>query len=160
MSDEKRTQPPTLREALAKLIEKYEWDVQLTHDSLDGVRLRAQLYVCRDLLRVLATHEDSDGEMKSGRPQAKDIEDLDVLRVIGDLMAAEYRERPRADEYLWTMIWDINERFPGVPEKVLMAKLDALVRRGLIDGCTCGCRGDFFLLPAGRAMLATNPTPK
>lgn len=91
--------------------------------------------------------------MKNGKIQAKDIDDRRVLTIISDLMAAEYRERPRPDEYLWTMVWDIEKRLPDVPGKVLAAKLEALVRRGLIDGCTCGCRGDFFLLPAGRAFL-------
>lgn len=31
----------------------------------------------------------------------------------------------------------------GFPEKVLLAKLRAMIRKGLIDGCACGCRGDF-----------------
>lgn len=31
--------------------------------------------------------------------------------------------------------------------KVLQAKLDRLIRRGHLDGCTCGCRGDF--VPVG-----------
>ncbi len=93
--------------------------------------------------------------MKHGRIQAKDIDDRRVLRIISDLRAAESRERPRADEYLWRMVWDIEKRLPDVPGKVLAAKLEALVKRKLIDGCTCGCRGDFFLLPAGRAYLDT-----
>lgn len=36
--------------------------------------------------------------------------------------------------------------FPNVPPKVVLAKAKRLVRRGLIDGCTCGCRGDFQIL--------------
>jgi hypothetical protein len=91
--------------------------------------------------------------MKNGRMQAKDVSDVAVLRVIGELMAESYRRRPAPDEYLWTMRWDIEARFPDVPEKVMQAKYTALVRRKLIDGCDCGCRGDFWLMPAGRAML-------
>lgn len=30
-------------------------------------------------------------------------------------------------------------------EKVLLAKLKRLIKRGLITGCACGCRGDFEL---------------
>jgi hypothetical protein len=95
--------------------------------------------------------------MKNGRMQAKDVDDRKVLSTIGDLMAATYRERPMADRYLWTMVWDIEKHFPDVPKRVLAAKLEALVKRKLIDGCTCGCRGDFFLLPAGRAFMAAQP---
>lgn len=39
----------------------------------------------------------------------------------------------------------------GVPWKVLQAKLKALRRRGLIDGCACGCRGDWELTTEGVA---------
>lgn len=33
--------------------------------------------------------------------------------------------------------------YPGMPDKVVLAKARKLVRRGLVDGCACGCRGDF-----------------
>jgi len=35
-----------------------------------------------------------------------------------------------------------------IPEKVVLAKAKRLIRRGLIDGCGCGCRGDFQIRPA------------
>lgn len=41
-----------------------------------------------------------------------------------------------------------------VPEKVLRAKLCAMKRRGLIDGCGCGCRGDWTITARGREALA------
>jgi hypothetical protein len=34
----------------------------------------------------------------------------------------------------------------GTPPKVLLAKLKAMIKKGLISGCVCGCRGDFELL--------------
>lgn len=34
---------------------------------------------------------------------------------------------------------------PDAPEKVLLAKLAAMARRGLIKGCPCGCRGDWHV---------------
>lgn len=33
--------------------------------------------------------------------------------------------------------------YPDMPWKVVLAKARSLIRRGLIDGCSCGCRGDF-----------------
>lgn len=33
--------------------------------------------------------------------------------------------------------------YPNMPEKVLLAKARKLIRRGLVDGCPCGCRGEF-----------------
>lgn len=32
---------------------------------------------------------------------------------------------------------------PGVPEKLVLAKASKMIRRGRLDGCACGCRGDF-----------------
>lgn len=41
----------------------------------------------------------------------------------------------------------------GYPEKVVLARLRAFLRRGLVDGCGCGCRGDFRLTEAGREAM-------
>ncbi len=97
--------------------------------------------------------------MKNGRPQAKDVSDLDVLRVVRELMTESYEQKPMIDAYLWTLRSDIQARFPGVPEKVVLAKLASLVRRKLIDGCACGCRGDFVLTPVGLAFVESAPSP-
>lgn len=32
---------------------------------------------------------------------------------------------------------------PEVPQKVVLAKARKLIKRGLVSGCACGCRGDF-----------------
>lgn len=42
---------------------------------------------------------------------------------------------------------------PGVPAKVALAKAKRLIKRGLLNGCACGCRGDFELTDAGRELL-------
>jgi hypothetical protein len=34
---------------------------------------------------------------------------------------------------------------PGTPPKVGLAKMRAMIRKGMIEGCGCGCRGDFRL---------------
>jgi len=36
--------------------------------------------------------------------------------------------------------------FPDVPPKVVLAKWRALCKRGVVDGCPCGCHGGFTLL--------------
>ena len=68
--------------------------------------------------------------------QAKDVEDQAVLDVIGRVN----------DEGHWAMVWDLNAAFPAVPPKVLLAKCRSLIKRKLIEGCACGCRGDFYLV--------------
>ncbi len=33
--------------------------------------------------------------------------------------------------------------------KLVLAKMRMLIRRGLVDGCCCGCRGDFVITDKG-----------
>jgi hypothetical protein len=41
-------------------------------------------------------------------------------------------------------------------DKLVLAKMSRLMERGLVDGCDCGCRGDFEITPKGEEWLATN----
>lgn len=41
---------------------------------------------------------------------------------------------------------------PDVPEKLKLAKMRMLIRRGLVDGCACGCRGDFVITEKGNLL--------
>ncbi|MFH2045132.1 MAG: hypothetical protein ABIK92_08285 [Pseudomonadota bacterium] len=51
----------------------------------------------------------------------------------------------------------------GIHGKLQVAKMKSLIRRGLVDGCDCGCRGDFEITRKGVEYLANNglqKTPK
>jgi hypothetical protein len=80
--------------------------------------------------------------------QCKHIPDLPVLRFLASL------------DGLWgTSISDCENSVArgmpsGTPEKLVQAKMRRLLRRGLVDGCPCGCRGDWELTEKGRALLA------
>lgn len=39
------------------------------------------------------------------------------------------------------------DNWPNLPWKIVQAKAKRLVKRKVIDGCTCGCRGDYEVLP-------------
>lgn len=62
--------------------------------------------------------------------QAKDISDADVMRAIDSTGGPSMRS-------------ELEKRLARFPAKVLNAKLRSMLRRGLITGCACGCRGDF-----------------
>jgi len=86
--------------------------------------------------------------------QCKDIPDAPVLAFLAKLPeyhgAGWHDLQPRA-EYMPTVL----DAMPSAtPEKLARAKMAQLIRRGLVDGCTCGCRGDFTLTAKGRAALA------
>ncbi len=38
----------------------------------------------------------------------------------------------------------------GLPQKIVLAKMKQLIRRGVVSGCGCGCRGDFEITDKGR----------
>lgn len=84
------------------------------------------------------------------RPQAKDIPDALFLAAVNELDRAN---RYRAVEPRWVMCWEVHAALPQYPPKVLLAKAAILMRRGLLDGCDCGCRGDYVLTDAGRALI-------
>jgi hypothetical protein len=65
--------------------------------------------------------------------QAKHVTDSAFLGVI---------DRIRADKRRWTHVWDVVEAL-SMPEKIVRAKAKSLIKRGVITGCACGCRGDF-----------------
>lgn len=82
-------------------------------------------------------------------PQAKDVPEDVILRVL--------RELPDRWHTQWlchsatcdgAACWSLPCRAPELavfPEKVLRAKLSAMMRRKLVDGCDCGCRGDWHI---------------
>lgn len=71
--------------------------------------------------------------------QTKDVPDHVMLDAI---MAT----RGRHGVPQWSTLWDIEGHLPGLPKKVVRSKLRSLIKRRIIDGCTCGCRGDFEIL--------------
>ena len=72
--------------------------------------------------------------------QTKDVADVDVVRAIVAL-------GPPASLYA------LRDRL-ALPPRLVANKLDSMIRRGLVDGCACGCRGDFVLTDAGRALCS------
>lgn len=88
-------------------------------------------------------------------PKAADIPDGEFVAAVQEAQ----RRRGHTSATRWDVAWVLSGH-PGetsfaadapalrYPEKVVLAKAKTLVRRGIIDGCCCGCRGDFFLPPA------------
>lgn len=83
--------------------------------------------------------------------QAKDVPDLPVLQFLADLNGE------------WAFWFGGHARSvgnampPETPHKVVLAKMRQLMKRGLVKGCGCGCRGDFEITDEGRAFLASAP---
>lgn len=76
--------------------------------------------------------------------QAKHVDEQKVLALI---------DRIEKEEGRWTLVVDL-EKALELPRKVILAKMAALIKRKVIGGCACGCRGDYSRLeqPAPVAM--------
>lgn len=90
--------------------------------------------------------------MTETKLQCKDIPDLPILRFIashnGDWCNLFDTEGAAGSEK------SVFHAMPDdTPWKLGLAKMRMLLRRGLVDGCGCGCRGDFFLTDKGREFL-------
>jgi len=68
--------------------------------------------------------------------QAKHLDDATILDYVGMINTTEGR---------WTHRRDFADILPDVPPKVILAKCRSLIKRKLLEGCACGCRGDFQL---------------
>lgn len=78
--------------------------------------------------------------------QCKDISNLSILKFLG------------SNNNHWKCHWDIP--FPKcIPQKLRIAKLRMLMRRGLVEGCDCGCRGDWHLTNKGFDYIRNPPAP-
>lgn len=93
---------------------------------------------------------------KYGQFQAKDIDDsffLQMLDFASNLPVGVRYDRPWDFRPHWVFIFDIERLLPMFPTRVILSKAKALIRRGLIKGCVCGCRGDFELTDKGKEFL-------
>ena len=81
------------------------------------------------------------------------ISDIDVLRFL-----ARHQGR-------WAT-WGEGHGMPtvrdampkGTPEKLQLAKMRRLHKRGLVGGCTCGCRGDWEITDLGLEFIGEKRT--
>ena len=83
----------------------------------------------------------------NNRVKASDIPDASVLKA---LETAQLIQQHNSDYWAQTPIgdvpanlWDIQQALGDFPSKVVLAKLKSMVKRHVLEGCTCGCRGDF-----------------
>jgi len=72
--------------------------------------------------------------------KAADISDEEFIRAVVKC-AADYGGN-------WAMARNVFDEFPTFPPKVVQAKARQLLKRGWLEGCGCGCRGDWHV-PSG-----------
>lgn len=91
--------------------------------------------------------------MKKNRLQCKDIPDRPILEMLAKRPGVWHTwccaSRPEDD---------VATAMPEeIPWNLVLAKMRMLKLRKLVDGCTCGCRGDFVITEKGLAWLEASP---
>lgn len=86
--------------------------------------------------------------LEKNKPVRYKCSDIDTIQLLWYVWI-----NPESPGFNWCMIWDIWKQFEDFPSKLVSAKLYKLVRKGVLDGCCCGCRGDFELTDKGKALL-------
>ena len=78
------------------------------------------------------------------------ISDISMLRAITVLSLMKDAERGVQDS--WAMVPELAGLFDINPKRI-RSKMRRMMKRNLIDGCDCGCRGDIYILKAGKELL-------
>ena len=97
--------------------------------------------------------EQESGKGLDGAPccalQCKDIPARPILEMLA-------KNPTQWHNWCWTE-WNVTEAMPpGIPPKLALAKMRMMIRRGVVDGCTCGCRGDFVITEKGLAEISSH----
>lgn len=73
---------------------------------------------------------------------------------IADAPLLDFVAHKQAEKGYWVNTWDfLGTPYEALPDKLFRAKMGMLIRRGLVDGCNCGCRGDYEMTDKGRDYL-------
>jgi hypothetical protein len=80
--------------------------------------------------------------------QAKDIDQTPILEFLADNQG-EWCNWFEIDGG-WDTPLSVKNVLPkNIPDKVILAKMKSLIKRGLVSGCDCGCRGDYEITDKG-----------
>lgn len=85
--------------------------------------------------------------------QCKDIPNKPILEFLDKMDGVWTNWFEEAD-------WNTNSIRQAFPKdtigKLVLAKMRQLIKRHLVDGCGCGCRGDFVITDKGKQWLIDN----
>lgn len=89
--------------------------------------------------------------------QCKDIPDIPILKFLAEHPDSEIRRGEFCNlPCTWFAGYEnsVQSAMPkGVLPKLALSKMRSLIKRGLAEGCSCGCRGDFEISEKGKQFL-------
>lgn len=75
--------------------------------------------------------------------KAADIDTDEFLGFIRSQNVEQLTREPRGCG--WVFTWDLTAHWDDVEPKILHAKARRLIAKKKLEGCPCGCRGDFVV---------------
>ncbi len=79
--------------------------------------------------------------------QCKNISDRPILEMLS-------RNPKQWHNWYFGNEFDVTKAMPPeTPAKLRLAKMRVMMARGVVEGCPCGCRGDFVITEKGKAEL-------
>jgi hypothetical protein len=78
--------------------------------------------------------------------QCKDLPEEPILIFLFELKSENKGWATRFEDYENSIYRALPK---NTPEKVALKKMEGLIERGLVSGCSCGCRGDFEITDKG-----------
>ena len=82
------------------------------------------------------------------------------LKDVPDKLIIEFLYKRHLEGKIWCCWFDgyensIGQAMPqNTPEKIKIKKMAKLINRGLVSGCSCGCRGDYEITEKGIEWLS------
>ncbi len=80
--------------------------------------------------------------------QCKDLSTIKILTFL-DQHRGQWATWQAIDTYMPS----VGALFPDAADKLVRAKMAQLIGKGLVSGCSCGCRGDYEITEKGTARL-------
>jgi hypothetical protein len=77
--------------------------------------------------------------------QAKDIPEAPIVQFLSELAEGKHGDMHWGCDFAGYPNSVQNVMPPDTPEKVARAKMRAMIKKGIVSGCACGCRGDYRL---------------
>lgn len=92
--------------------------------------------------------------VKMKRMQCKHIPDLPILELLARNPEVWHTHRVWAGTFAQDdghpVLLSLHPAMPpDTPDRLALAKMRQMIRRGVVDGCACGCRGDFTITDKG-----------
>ena len=79
------------------------------------------------------------------RMQCKDIPDSTFIAAVLATPGVNGSTQPDAWRMRWNVQAELERRLGTIPDNLFLAKSRKLMDAGKLDGCPCGCRGDFHV---------------